>query len=1112
MRKTHTPEEFKTSISIDIDRDKTMSLPIAIRDGKLEIGPIAGQVPEPEAQKLKDFIQTKLTFKTVPGDKIIAIPLDTERKAVSIDLKELTDQKEIQLRFDDKTPVGNVIVSTTPPPGGLVLEQSARNLLIPTEIRKSFNATLSPMTVTLPAEEKIYNPRTDLHTHFAAIMTADIMIAAVKKKHDEGTPFQYPINLLNKVKIDLSIYFDTRAQYEEFIKSGKTFDITKFYDPKYTGNDTNRANLAKFREAMHIPRDKTIIFAEMEKVYDFRDPLIKDISLFSFYLEEIAKDYQKQGMTYAEISFSKVIDPAWLKIINEKMPELESKYGVTIRWLSPIARVAPKAKRETQVELFKNHGSKSPYVIGVDVLAAEINSTYDLLPHLMDVAEWAKSVFPNMVIRVHAGEFSYHPENIEGVVSLAEKYQTECPTLKFRVGHGVYKGHQDVFERMKILPNIIPEINMASNQALNSLGDIGAHTLFQYAAQGIPVVLGSDGHGLYQSTNSDLIKLLCYAKRDKGEGIDIAAFCQKLKETEEKHIDYVRAVSDERMTIFQRRVLNALKTPVEIIEYEGGRIERRRAKKVEVLQKGKEGGAVVSRTTVIPYDELVKKLGITVEEKGEAVITDPLTAAENAIFEGASKTLFDDKIKFSDVAWDQLFSEYSADKTRYNEEDDVRTATAQKAIETRRAEVGAFCDKYGIKLAIDRVNPLEAKEREEKQREEKRFDMTGKTPIMLNGMIFNDLEREIKLGRLKEVEAFIRTMLATLDPKQIYFATTGKDIGIQKMLHELVHEHNEANRGHPEKQFDMVGFLPGNTTTDELSPYLTHAVVVEDIASVYSLYEYIGKKIHDDHLKLITVGGGMWNKDLIQTVDNVIRDPYAPPPDLTKEQQLFLMTHVPGASQDKFIELPKHYGFNDYVKVLMRMNQPTPLFQGGAALSETQIKEAFDRAKAAGAADVEKLQGRVTSSTPAEIIVKIITGLEEITRVEKSTFVDLPADVQEALKDRVQMKDFIEKCEQGNFGAISNTKIYGGMSAQPIIAYQFVALATMFEIPVPEGVARIAAKAKPSEQHAISVLVDIHREAARAAEEERARTTTTAAPDERPPSPTTTIDPTKRGA
>lgn len=153
-------------ISVGIDREKTMSLPLEIREGKLVALPIAGDVPEPEPEKLKNFIQSKLSFKTLPDKTIVTPPLDVK------------EEKAIGLWFDDNIFLGKITASAS----GLVLEQSERSLLNATEIRKSINSSLSPLA-TLPPEEKIYDPKTDLHTHFAAIMTADILLAAIKKKY-----------------------------------------------------------------------------------------------------------------------------------------------------------------------------------------------------------------------------------------------------------------------------------------------------------------------------------------------------------------------------------------------------------------------------------------------------------------------------------------------------------------------------------------------------------------------------------------------------------------------------------------------------------------------------------------------------------------------------------------------------------------------------------------------------------------------------------------------------------------------------------------------------------------------------------------------------------------
>ena len=832
--------------------------------------------------------------------------------------------------------LGHVTVNSD----GITLQQKELEQLIPTELRLAVNGT-AQKHVNIGEISKDMMPKTDLHTHFAGTLSADTLIGGIKKKLSKGQPVNYPIKFLLEIAginwKDLAIYFSSPEEFLSFKKSFRenpnaTFDITKMFQDKHKisveNDQKNTSNIDKLKTILQIPANKTIVFNDMEKYYEYRDVLVKDRSLLAYFLEEIGNDYQKQGLKYVEISFSKVTDPACLKIIEEIVPDIEQKTGVTMRFLGIIARTAQKEHRESQIAMYEQFAAKSPYVVGMDLLAAEINSTYDVFPELIGLCEWAKVNYPGMVVRIHAGETSYHPENIAGVVDLAQRY----PNINFRVGHGIYGVHDDLIRAMKKCTNIIPEINMASNATLNMKSDLANHTLFKYIEEGIPVVLGSDGHGLYQSHPADLIKLLHYA-----EGVDVKSFSQNLNAIEEKHIKFVHNVFPERAFLFLKEFLEAAKATGEFEELTNASSEKETKLIHHIL------------STPLQSHSLLDASGNPTKFSSDLV-------------ELYQKTK---KQPIFNNTWEMMYKNFFEFKSRLDTETKAREAQRQVVLEEKTQALTCFCKTNNINLFKDDLNN-EAP--------------SLKTPIMINGIILVD--DSIKRDEIiSETAAMILTMLETMDPNEFYFCTTGVDYGVQKMVHKLVHDYN---RQFPDRSFDLVGYVPTDVKASDLFPNLTHVISVEDVSSVYNMYEYIDKRVRDyNGLKLVTIGGKMWNKDVIQVAFNALKEERTEQSPF--DTQLYLVSEAGGAAAEKAKDfgLQSQSSIADITKRLIAQDDKDigSIFQTHL----TSFKKAEnDNLRAT-------IHGTETPSTPLEYATKLKLFINSVYPNKKIKVSDLEA-------------------------------------------------------------------------------------------------------------------------
>lgn len=645
-------------------------------------------------------------------------------------------------------------------------------------------------------------PKTDLHTHFTGAITADMLLKAFQKRVElnsekgDNQQVHYKIEYLEKVGID------TGEMPQAIDKLGKA----KHGYVDITGLLKNEYLLAKFKLLLEIPVDKRIIFEQMEDYYGYRGVFIQDVELFPFFLQELANDYQSQGINYVEISFAKVAKPSYLKVIHETLPIIEQNTGVKLRFLAMLCRTATAEMRALQVQKYERISLSSPYVVGIDLLSAEINSGYTFYPELTYIAK----NFPNKVVRVHAGETSYHLENVKAVVKLAKRFPEVC----FRVGHGTYGVDDALIQEIKGLRNIIIEINMVSNIALNMHDCNDEHPIDKYLSNQVPVVLGSDGHGLYQSRNTDLTQLLTY----RYTLADTCRFMEDIQNTESKHIAFVDGVFVEESLKLFKRFIDTLDREEHLA------------------------------SQFIPIkDSICQAL------ENEDVCLEQV----NQIYLAISATQLAQKYFLENIVLSSSVYE------------NYRNIAQQKAELDRQAKQQLSLQAQTLKRQIEDaigVEPLLT----DIGSDVNYFDLPGKTPLMLSGVINYPSHDSLDFyEKIREVIASIKTLLETLDSREVYFVTTGQDIGIQKVLHAIIGQYNQTVA--VDKRYSLVAYVPRNVKAFNLSSHLSHVVVIEDIKSIYQMYRYFSKLAYADNLLMISFSENMWLKDVIHVVTETMQ-------------------------------------------------------------------------------------------------------------------------------------------------------------------------------------------------------------------------------------------------
>ena len=411
--------------------------------------------------------------------------------------------------------------------------------------------------------------RADLHTHMNGNLPPDVLIA-LGIIHQIQYPYYYIKKLgLNCTLDQMSLLEKRRAEAEKALgdipltgkhRERRIDDHTciNFAD-LILGNPGSAAdNIARIRNSLTIPKDGQAVFANLEKVYLYRYVFTKGVpapdrfsgininsipdrevyayaermrrdrederyrgnTLYQDLLLWIAREYQKNGIEYAEISDTSLLNsaecPDKLRQIHEIMPAVTRETGVLIRFLAGIRRVP--------LTIIKDHAAPGdylsenlrclnaiagdPYVAGSDIIGEEINDILELKGVIRELVKTAGEN-PGFVIRIHAGENDSLRDNVANSIRcVRESLSQGQPMPRLRIGHGLYTCDLKSAKGRALLRDMtdtgaVLEFQITSNVRLNNLSHLDRHPLRQYLSAGVRCVQGTDGGALYGTNSID---------------------------------------------------------------------------------------------------------------------------------------------------------------------------------------------------------------------------------------------------------------------------------------------------------------------------------------------------------------------------------------------------------------------------------------------------------------------------------------------------------------------------------------------------------------------------------------------------------------------------------
>lgn len=404
--------------------------------------------------------------------------------------------------------------------------------------------------------------RTDLHTHLNQILQPDLLIA-LGIKHQLGYSLYYIKKLGLKVtakqeKELLKKRKENEKKYKNSGLEGKALDrkiddetFINMADLILNNLENEEENIVKMRNSLVLLKDGQAVFTNLEKTILYRYAIIKgkevqdsekiELSLDkiekiadddirnalkkmkedekedspyknnSFYQDKllwIAREYQKQGIKYVEIASSALAKKGSYAISNlvemhEIMPKIEEETGVSIRFLVAASRTLFTDEQLRECPAIIKTASRSPYVVGMDLIGEEINNVTDFSDLIGEIIKYAIYEDDGYTIRLHAGETDAFKDNVEKAldcIKICLPNGEKAPQI--RLGHGLYvpdlnsRDGKRIIRKIKDL-DVVLEFQLSSNVRLNNLTNLNNHPIKDYLSAGVKCVQGTDGCGFY---------------------------------------------------------------------------------------------------------------------------------------------------------------------------------------------------------------------------------------------------------------------------------------------------------------------------------------------------------------------------------------------------------------------------------------------------------------------------------------------------------------------------------------------------------------------------------------------------------------------------------------
>lgn len=392
--------------------------------------------------------------------------------------------------------------------------------------------------------------KSELHTHLLGMLSAKELLKMISEYVDfiywplnkwvnedsklvninellnnESALKQLQIKHGEKVTYDeLDIYYQTRTSIINYLISilylsnGKK--NCKYYD--LIMNNDIKSKIIDYYDDSYSDKNLSFLmavlnYAKFDKRFNKEKNEFISKLIYSDYLNRSLQELVSMGCKYLEVSYS------YENIVSliELNPDIANK--IKCKFLLSTGRDRRVKQMEDSIVALKE-GLRKGMIVGFDIMGQELalrddeknysqsKKSYSLKRKLELLVETLKDTRNGLnTLRIHSGESKISFGNTEWILNTLLEIKTEykdknlnvkiLPPPEIRIGHGIYFDKNNVnYVRMLQELGAIIEINASSNFALGNIDEYNTLPYDHYLKNGIPIVISTDGHGLYDTS------------------------------------------------------------------------------------------------------------------------------------------------------------------------------------------------------------------------------------------------------------------------------------------------------------------------------------------------------------------------------------------------------------------------------------------------------------------------------------------------------------------------------------------------------------------------------------------------------------------------------------
>lgn len=346
--------------------------------------------------------------------------------------------------------------------------------------------------------------KTELHTHLMGMMTAEGFVDFLSQYLDcIYWPINEPISNATQTVPIASILNDKDAINSLRIPHGEQVDYFTL-DDRYS----TRTELLKL--AAHTTFSK--LYDMLEDNYpnvsneDKRKIITQqaETTVYNDYINRSLQELVNQNVKYVEISYSNPRRIASFQISQNLQDKITCKFLLSTDRSRSTRNMKQSAK---SLKKILTQGTS----VGVDVMGQERPFSIEELDYnnsrsfqrKLEILFDELLQYDNTTLRIHSGEIPA-PNNtlitLRMIDQIATKKGIVIPPPEIRVGHGIHFNPSEDYVNLLKKFHCIVELNASSNFGLKNIKDYNEIPYSYYLENDIPVVISTDGHGLYDTT------------------------------------------------------------------------------------------------------------------------------------------------------------------------------------------------------------------------------------------------------------------------------------------------------------------------------------------------------------------------------------------------------------------------------------------------------------------------------------------------------------------------------------------------------------------------------------------------------------------------------------